>query len=99
MVTQRSRKDAAAFTSILEGLKAIYKNKIAPVEYDSGFEQFYSSVLTDRDLGSKPIVLLLGQYSTGKTTFINYLLEKQYPGSHIGPEPTVKPFLLFLYCI
>jgi EH domain-containing protein 1 len=40
-------------------------------------------------LDAKPMVLLLGQYSTGKTTFINYLLEGSYPGAHIGPEPTV----------
>ena len=33
-------------------------------------------------------MLLLGQYSTGKTTFIKHLLGRDYPGIHIGPEPT-----------
>ena len=77
------------FPSVLEGLKNIYHNKVEPIEISSSFSQFYSSRLSDRDLDSKPLVLLLGQYSTGKTTFINYLLEGSYPGAHIGPEPTV----------
>ncbi len=79
------------FPNVLEGLKSIYHNKLEPVETTSAFEQFYSSRLSDRDLDSKPMVLLLGQYSTGKTTFINYLLAGSYPGAHIGPEPTVIP--------
>ncbi|MGB1607390.1 MAG: hypothetical protein ACPIOQ_82445, partial [Promethearchaeia archaeon] len=40
---------------------------------------------------AKPFVLLLGQYSVGKTSFINHLLGNPpngYPGSNVGPEPT-----------
>lgn len=84
------------FPSVLEGLKTIYRNKIEPVEISTSFDQFYSSRLSDRDLDAKPMVLLIGQYSTGKTTFINYLLEDSYPGAHIGPEPTVKKIFDFL---
>merc|ERR1712013_312470 len=40
----------------------------------------------------KPIVMLIGQYSTGKTTFIRYLLEQDFPGMRIGPEPTTDNF-------
>ena len=36
----------------------------------------------------RPLVMLVGQYSTGKTTFIRYLLEQDFPGIRIGPEPT-----------
>lgn len=32
------------------------------------------------DFDAKPMVLLLGQYSTGKTTFIKSILGKSYPG-------------------
>ena len=82
--------------NILDGLKSIYHHKIEPIEISSEFDKFYSSRLSDRDLDAKPMVLLLGQYSTGKTTFINYLLEGSYPGAHIGPEPTVT-FELYLH--
>ncbi|XP_013929814.1 PREDICTED: EH domain-containing protein 3-like [Thamnophis sirtalis] len=39
------------------------------------------------------MVLLVGQYSTGKTTFIRYLLEQDFPGMRIGPEPTTDSFI------
>ena len=87
---------SSRFPNVLDGLKTIYHNKIEPVEATSSFSQFYSSRLSDRDLDAKPMVLLLGQYSTGKTTFINYLLEGTYPGAHIGPEPTV---IFYILCI
>lgn len=91
MVTKQSLSgtNQSKFPTVIDGLKYIYRNKIEPVEATSAFDQFYSSRLSDRDLDAKPMVLLLGQYSTGKTTFINYLLENSYPGAHIGPEPTV----------
>jgi len=78
------------YTSIIEGLKTIYHKKIKPVEVAYNYESFYSPLLTDADIDAKPMVLLLGQYSTGKTSFIQYLLEKEYPGMHVGPEPTVS---------
>lgn len=36
---------------------------------------------TSCDFDAKPMVMLLGQYSTGKTTFIKHLLKTSYPGS------------------
>jgi EH domain-containing protein 1 len=35
---------------------------------------------TNSDFDAKPMVMLLGQYSTGKTTFIKHLLKCDYPG-------------------
>jgi len=35
---------------------------------------------TNSDFDAKPMVMLLGQYSTGKTTFIKHLLKCSYPG-------------------
>lgn len=37
-------------------------------------------VQTNSDFDAKPMVMLLGQYSTGKTTFIKHLLKSSYPG-------------------
>ena len=37
------------------------------------------------------------QYSTGKTTFIRYLLEKDFPGIRIGPEPTTDRFIAVMH--
>lgn len=48
-------------------------------------------------LAAKPSVLMLGQYSTGKTTFIRHLLGREYPGANIGPEPTTDRFTVVMH--
>jgi len=40
--------------------------------------------------------MLIGQYSVGKTTFIRYLLGRDFPGQRIGPEPTTDRFVVVL---
>lgn len=81
-------------TSIIDGLKQIYFQKVRPLEEAFKFGHFFSPLMTESDFEAKPSVLLLGQYSTGKTTFIKYLLGRDYPGSHIGPEPTTDRFVV-----
>jgi EH domain-containing protein 1 len=88
--------NGAAVTSIVDGLKKIYLEKIKPLELLYKFDSFYGPVLTESDFEAKPSVLLLGQYSTGKTTFIKHLLNREYPGSHIGPEPTTDRFVVVM---
>ncbi|DBA71146.1 hypothetical protein WJX79_000852 [Trebouxia sp. C0005] len=86
-------------TSIIDGLKTIYFNKIRPLEEAYKFGSFFSSLLTESDFEAKPSVLLLGQYSTGKTTFIKHLLGRDYPGIHIGPEPTTDRFVVVTHAL
>ncbi|XP_069180446.1 EH domain-containing protein 3 isoform X2 [Procambarus clarkii] len=83
--------------SVLEGLKMVYKNKVLPLESHYKFEDFHSPPLNDTDFDAKPMILLVGQYSTGKTTFIRYILEKDFPGIRIGPEPTTDSFVVVMY--
>jgi hypothetical protein len=47
-------------------------------------------------IAAKPQVLLVGQYSVGKTSFIRYLLGRDFPGQRIGPEPTTDRFTVLL---
>lgn len=75
-------------TGVVDGLKQIYFSKVKPVEEAYKFGSFFSACLTESDFDAKPSVLLLGQYSTGKTTFIEHLLGRKYPGANIGPEPS-----------
>ena len=65
-----------------------------PFEEQYRFGSFFSPLLTDADFDGKPQVLLLGQYSTGKTTFIRHLIGREYPGANIGPEPTTDRFVV-----
>eukprot|EP00510_Aplanochytrium_minuta_P003709 CAMPEP_0184005720 /NCGR_PEP_ID=MMETSP0954-20121128/227_1 /TAXON_ID=627963 /ORGANISM="Aplanochytrium sp, Strain PBS07" /LENGTH=495 /DNA_ID=CAMNT_0026284055 /DNA_START=18 /DNA_END=1505 /DNA_ORIENTATION=- len=50
--------------------------------------------MTDADFDAKPMVLLIGQYSVGKTSFIRYLVGRDFPGMRIGPEPTTDRFVI-----
>uniref|UniRef100_A0A0E0DJV6 Dynamin-type G domain-containing protein n=1 Tax=Oryza meridionalis TaxID=40149 RepID=A0A0E0DJV6_9ORYZ len=81
-------------TSIIDGLKKSYIEKLRPLEKTYQFDDFVSPLLTSSDFDAKPMVMLLGQYSTGKTTFIKHLLKTSYPGAHIGPEPTTDRFVV-----
>jgi len=82
---------------LVKGLKDVYLSKIKPVETLFKFDAVYGPCLSEADFDSVPNVLLLGQYSTGKTTFIKSLLKgKEYPGSHIGPEPTTDKFVIVM---
>ncbi|KAK3242065.1 hypothetical protein CYMTET_48225 [Cymbomonas tetramitiformis] len=81
----------------LKALAALYKMKVKPLEETSFFDRFHSSLLAESEFTSNPQVLLIGQYSTGKTTFIKHLIGKDFPGIHIGPEPTTDGFSCIMH--
>lgn len=88
---------AEVYDSVTDGLKQLYKTKIRPVEEAYKFGDFYSPIMNDGDFDAKPMVLLIGQYSVGKTSFIRYLLGRDFPGQHIGPEPTTDRFIAVMH--
>lgn len=91
------KKQPELYNSVAEGLKKIYRTKILPLEEHYNFHDFHSPALDDPDFDAKPMLLLVGQYSTGKTTFIRYLLERDFPGIRIGPEPTTDRFIIVMH--
>ncbi|PHT25732.1 EH domain-containing protein 1 [Capsicum baccatum] len=68
-----------AVTSVSDGLKGLYNEKLKPLERTYRFNDFASPTLTESDFDAKPMVMLLGQYSTGKINFIKHLLKCNYP--------------------
>ncbi|KAG6482314.1 EH domain-containing protein 1-like [Zingiber officinale] len=86
----------SSVTSIVDGLKRLYLEKLKPLEVTYRFNDFACPLLTNSDFDAKPMIMLLGQYSTGKTTFIKHLLKSSYPGAHIGPEPTTDRFVVIM---
>jgi len=90
-------KNAVVFQSVVQGLQDEYKSKILPMEKSSQFHSFWTTPLVDADFAAKPLVLLLGQYSVGKSTFIRHVLGTDYPGLRIGPEPTTDKFVAVSY--
>ncbi|OIT02308.1 PREDICTED: EH domain-containing protein 1 isoform X1 [Nicotiana attenuata] len=94
--TSVKKVSLTSVTSIIDGLKKLYIQKLKPLEVAYRFNDFVSPFLTNSDFDAKPMVMLLGQYSTGKTTFIKHLLRTSYPGAHIGPEPTTDRFVVVM---
>lgn len=94
---KKHKEENEAFDSVIDGLKKVYRNKLLPLEQNYKFHEFHSPPLDDSDFDCKPMVLLVGQYSTGKTSFIRYLLESDFPGIRIGPEPTTDSFIAVMY--
>ena len=98
MFRRSSKKNSAkVFDSIAGGLKQLYHEVLLPLEERYLFHEFHNEQIDDAFFESKPMILLLGQYSTGKTTFIKYLLEGEFPGMRIGPEPTTDGFVILNY--
>ncbi|XP_063803710.1 EH domain-containing protein 4 isoform X1 [Pseudophryne corroboree] len=83
--------------TVAGSLQTLYSGKLLPLEEHYRFHEFHSPALEDADFKNVPMVLLVGQYSTGKTTFIRYLLEQDFPGMRIGPEPTTDSFIAVMY--
>lgn len=52
------------YRPLMDELKDTYRRKIRPLETTYNFEGFHSAPLSDSDIEAKPMVLLLGQYST-----------------------------------
>lgn len=77
---------------VLRDLKDLYVNKVRPVEEITEFAKFGNVTLNEGDFESPPMLLLMGPYSAGKTTFIEHLIGKKFPGQRVGPEPTTDRF-------
>ena len=93
MSTGPSDARDAATMRVIEELKRIYKLKIMPLEAMYRYDLFFTPLMTDAEFDSKPQVMLVGQYSVGKTSFIRYILGRDFPGQRIGPEPTTDRFV------
>jgi len=86
---------------IVGRLKELYKNHVLEAEkqYHLHFNFCLPNdgELKDSEFDATPMVMLIGQYSTGKTTFLNHLMGEDFPGMHIGPEPTTDKFMALFH--
>ena len=78
-------------------LKELYQSTILPIEVATSYSSFGWSPLDAGEFDSPPLVLVVGPYSAGKTTFISHILGKSFPGQRVGPEPTTDKFCAVLY--
>lgn len=97
----RQANSTSTSRTMINKLKTLYGSKVKPLEERYGLYNFClpngNAELNDSEFDAKPMVLLIGQYSTGKTTFIRHLVGGDYPSMHIGPEPTTDRFTALLH--
>ncbi|XP_062517678.1 EH domain-containing protein 3-like [Corticium candelabrum] len=91
------KREPLTFTTVTERLWKCYNDKLQPLEATYLFSDFHYPPMSAPDFEAKPMVLLMGQYSVGKSSFIRYLLERDFPGMRIGPEPTTDRFVAVMH--
>jgi hypothetical protein len=90
-------KRATADRQVLRQLWQIYSDLVIPLEHKCHFAHFGTAAVTAEELESKPQVLLLGQYSTGKTTMVKWLIGRNSPHFDIRPQPSTDRFMAVVH--
>lgn len=88
-----------AGSDILKELKKLYEGAVKPLEQLYKFKDISNRHLGDPEIFSKPMVVFMGPWSTGKSAIINYLLGTEYSKSALktGAEPTSNTFTVLMY--
>eukprot|EP00906_Rhabdomonas_costata_P029195 RCo041218 len=77
--------------AVTEELRRIYSEVVEPMETAYRYDSFRGTEFFGEFLCCRtPLILFVGPFSAGKTTFINYLLGGDYLWT--GPEPTTNKF-------
>lgn len=76
-------------------LHDIYVKHIKPLEDMYSYDVFQPSWFEETILNPRPFVTFFGPWSSGKSTFMNYLLEGEY--LRTGPQPTTSAFTVVVH--
>ena len=68
---------------VLKDLKRIYENAIKPLETLYKYRDLSNRHFGDPEIFSKPLLLLMGPWSGGKSTILNYLTDNEYTENSI----------------
>jgi len=89
------RKNGGAKANVVYAaneMTRLYKESMLTLENMYLYNEFAQAKMNMCEFAAAPIVLLIGQYSVGKTTFLRHLVGRDFPSMHIGPEPTTDTF-------
>ena len=83
-----SEEELAEQRAALRQLWRLYSERVLPVEERSHYDHFHALPITVQEFESRPQVLLLGQYSTGKTSIIRWLTGSNSTQFDVKPQPS-----------
>ncbi|KAJ8346064.1 hypothetical protein SKAU_G00302570 [Synaphobranchus kaupii] len=98
--TLRLASDKPAGNAVaLHRLREIYHTAIRPMEQAYKYSELRQKMITDDEIASKPMVVLLGPWSVGKSSMINYLLGLQDTPYQLytGAQPTTSEFTVVMH--
>lgn len=75
----------------------LYEADVMPLESRSFFEHFHAPPITSQEFEARPQVLLLGQYSTGKTSMVRWLTGCDTKHFDIKPQPSTDKFMAVVH--
>lgn len=75
----------------------LYQESVLPAEELCFFDHFRQRPITEQEFLAKPQVLLLGQYSTGKTSMIKWLTGVNSVHFDVKPEPSTDKFMAVMH--
>ena len=75
---KKNEKLSAVTDKTLKNLKKIFENSIKPLETIYKYRDLSNRHFGDPEIFNKPLVVLMGPYSGGKSTMINYLLGTEF---------------------
>ncbi|GET87913.1 hypothetical protein, conserved [Leishmania tarentolae] len=81
--------------ALIKKLHPLYTQRVRPLEEMYNFDVFRPSWYEETILNKRPLISLFGPWSSGKTTFINYLLQNNH--LRTGPQPTTAEFTVVMY--
>lgn len=81
--------------AVLSELKKIYFEGVRPVENKFQYDLFCPSWFSETIVQKKPFVTFMGPFSSGKSSFINYLLQSNYLLT--GPQPVTDKFTVIMH--
>lgn len=79
--------------SVARRLWKYYASMVQPLEQKSYLQNFGVPHITQEEFEARPQVLLLGQYSTGKTSMIQWLTGVTSTHFDIRPQPSTDKFM------
>lgn len=82
-------------SSVLDKLTEIYRQHIHPLEVAYDYSRFKPSWFAESINQRRPFVVFIGPFSTGKSTFINYLLQDNILPT--GPQPVTDKFNVIMW--
>mmetsp|Transcript_20333 Transcript_20333/g.36973 ORF Transcript_20333/g.36973 Transcript_20333/m.36973 type:complete len:453 (+) Transcript_20333:61-1419(+) len=83
--------------AVLAKLWQLYSTAVAPLEKKSFYKHFHAPPITEEEFEARPQVLLVGQYSTGKTSMVKWLTGVDSPHFDVRPQPSTDKFMAVVH--